>query len=586
VTVRTRHAFLPFVAALGPDRYELLATDGAGTRVANAAALLHLTGDARPLGTLLAREERAALCGVGLDDAALGAVEEVVRGGLAQLAAGMAAELAPGDVLGLSCVFNQLWPSLAVAREVTARVPGVRVVLGGAEVQGAAAAAVLERFPFVTAVVRGRGERSFAALLERWRAGHGPAALPGVVARAARADRADAADDAGPLLDGGADVRAPGFGVPDYREFFETWRGLGLPDGRMAGVPVEASQGCSWGRCDFCGTDELVGCYRVRPAPSLGAEIARVVDACESLHVVFTDEALPPAVVRRALDGLPPAPWRDHLVFGGQGRADLRREHLAQLAERGLGLLQLGVESFSTALLRRMRKGVTGLENVRCLRWCVELGVDVDYNLILGHPGYDDAALDAMTALFPRLHHLPPPRTSQFFVNRYAPLFREGTLAAQGLAVRPAEQTCADLFPELLADFPFVALVLAEPPVTPAGERLAAAVRTWNEAWRPGLLSYLPFPRGLLVTDARGGRARRIRLRGTLARTLLGCDDPSAPDALAAALPDAPPGAVAEAVARLLDLGLLVEEDGLLLNVVPRHRGRLRWEAAPRPGES
>jgi hypothetical protein len=39
-------------------------------------------------------------------------------------------------------------------------------------------------------------------------------------------------------------------------------------------------------------------------------------------------------------------------------------------------------------------------------------------------------------------------------------------------------------------------------------------------------------------------------------------------------------------VARLLDLGLLVEEDGLLLNVVPRHRGRLRWEAAPRPGES
>lgn len=583
IAVRTWHAFLPFVAALGPERYELLATDGAGTRVGNAATLLALTGDARPLAALLSRHERTTLARVGLGEEALAEIQAVVAGGLAQVAGAVAAELRPGDVLGLSCVFNQLYPSLAVARFVSDRVPGVRVVLGGAEVQGDAAVAVLERFPFVSAVVRGRGERPFAALLGAWQAADGadgePAPLAGVVARSAGGTDGTG----GTILDGGAAFDPPGFGTPEYGEFFETWREVRLPDALMAGVPVEASQGCSWGRCDFCGTDDLVGCYRVRPAPSLGAEIERVVREHETLHVVFTDEALPPAVLRRALDGLDAAPWRDHLVFGGQGRADVRREHLAQLAGRGLGLLQLGVESFSTPLLARLRKGVSGLENIRCLRWCVELGVEVDYNLILGHPEYDDDALDAMTALLPRLHHLPPPRTSQFFVNRYAPLFREGRLAELGLATKPAEQTCADLFPALLGDFPFVALVLADPPVTPAGERLSDAIVAWNEAWRPGLLHYLPFPRGLEVTDARGGRTRRIKLRGTLARALLACDDPIDREGLAAALPDEAPERVAAAARQLLELGLLVEEGGRLLGVVPRHRGRVRWAAAPSP---
>ena len=568
VQAATYHGFLPFLAALGPAVYDLLATDAGATRVANAVVLRRLTGDERPAGDLLTEGERAALAGEGIGPEALRGVAAGIDDGFDRLRDALCAALGPGDVLACSCVFHQLYASLAVSRELSDRVPGLRVVLGGAEVQGAAAPEVLRRFSWVDAVVRGRGERPFASLLRRWRDEAPGETTPGVVCRG---------DGPGEIRDGGVDTTRVDFGAPDYGEFFSTLAGLGLPPSLVPGVPVEASQGCGWGRCDFCGTDELVGGYRVRPAPSLGAEIRRVVATYESLHVVFTDEEMPPAVVRRALDGLPEEPWRRHLVFGGQGRADVRREHLAQLADRGLRLLQLGVESFSTALLARMRKGVTGLQNLRCLRWCAELGIEVDYNLILGHPCYDDETLDAMTALFPRLHHLPPPRTSDFFVNRYAPLFRDGTLDELGLATRPSELTCADLFPELLAGFPFVALVLDRPETTPAGLRLLAAIRAWRAAWRPDLLSYVPYPRGLVIVDARGGKVRRLELRGTMAETLLACDDPIAPADLVG---DRPPDAadrISAAVDELLARGLLVEEAGLLLNVVPRQHGRAAW---------
>ena len=567
VEAATYHGFLPFVAALTPAVYDLLATDAGGTRVAHAALLRRLTGERRPLAELLEPGELAALADEGLGTDEIVRVEAALNGCLDQIRDAVASAVGPGDVLGCSCVFNQLYASLVVGREVAERAPGVRVVFGGAEVQGAAAGEVLRRFPWVDAVVRGRGERPFADLLTRWRAGEPLGELPGVVRR----------DSGGRIIDGGPGCGRVAFGAPDYSEFFATLSGLGLPASLAPGIPVEASQGCGWGQCDFCGTDHLVGGYRVRPAPSLGQEIRRVVATYESLHVVFTDEEMPPAVVRRALDALPDEPWRELLVFAGQGRADVRRRHLAELAAGGLRLLQLGVESFSTALLQRIQKGVTGPQNLRCLRWCLEFGVEVDYNLILGHPSYDDDALDAMTALFPRLHHLPPPRVSEFFVNRYAPLFRDGTLSAQGLATRPAELTCADLFPDVLGDFPFVALVLDRPRSTPAGRRLEAAIEAWRAAFRPGLLSYVPYPTSVEVTDRRDGPTRRLKLRGALARTLLACDDPVERHALSEVLPDVPADALAAARDTLLERGLLVEEGGQLLNIVPRRAQRVAW---------
>ena len=59
------------------------------------------------------------------------------------------------------------------------------------------------------------------------------------------------------------------------------------------------------------------------------------------------------------------------------------------LARAGVRSIQPGIESFSDSVLRLMRKGVTGLQNVQLLKWCRELGLRPYWNLLWGFPGED-----------------------------------------------------------------------------------------------------------------------------------------------------------------------------------------------------
>jgi hypothetical protein len=94
-----------------------------------------------------------------------------------------AAVLAPApDVVGLSCYVWNVRTLAAACREIKARRPGARVVLGGPEV-GPVASRVLEAHRAVDVVVRSEGERPFAELVKRWIAGAGIDGVEGVAFR-------------------------------------------------------------------------------------------------------------------------------------------------------------------------------------------------------------------------------------------------------------------------------------------------------------------------------------------------------------------------------------------------------------------
>jgi hypothetical protein len=46
-----------------------------------------------------------------------------------------------------------------------------------------------------------------------------------------------------------------------------------------------------------------------------------------------------------------------------------------------------GIESLGTPILALMRKGITGLQNARLLKWCAESGIHVFWSVIYGFPG-------------------------------------------------------------------------------------------------------------------------------------------------------------------------------------------------------
>ena len=77
-------------------------------------------------------------------------------------------------------------------------------------------------------------------------------------------------------------------------------------------------------------------------------------------------------------------------------KSNLHYKQLLTLYEGGLRGIQPGIESFSNEVLRLMKKGCTGLQNIQLIRWCAELGIDVAYNILTGFPDESPSEYERM----------------------------------------------------------------------------------------------------------------------------------------------------------------------------------------------
>ncbi|MEY9362834.1 hypothetical protein ABH994_005555 [Bradyrhizobium yuanmingense] len=71
-----------------------------------------------------------------------------------------------------------------------------------------------------------------------------------------------------------------------------------------------------------------------------------------------------------------------------------------------------------------MRKGVTALHNIRLLKWCAEIGVDPQWNLLFGLPGEPPEEYERMADLIPSLVHLKPPALCPIQIQRFSPYYQ------------------------------------------------------------------------------------------------------------------------------------------------------------------
>ena len=89
-------------------------------------------------------------------------------------------------------------------------------------------------------------------------------------------------------------------------------------------------------------------------------------------------------------------------------------------------MIQPGVESLSTAILKLMDKGVTGLQNVRLLKWCEEIGINPAWNFLYGFPQEDPTEYSRIVELMPWLVHLPPVWGIWIVdIHRFSPFYNE-----------------------------------------------------------------------------------------------------------------------------------------------------------------
>ncbi|NOX55630.1 MAG: RiPP maturation radical SAM protein 1 [Planctomycetes bacterium] len=330
-------------------------------------------------------------------------------------------------VVGFSTSFQQTLASLALARRIKRIAPDVAIVLGGAACEGPMGIELLRQFPQVDFVFLGEADETFPRFVQTVLAGRTPGNLPGVVSR-----------DCLPV-DDGRDPSATGCGVgsemvenldalpfPDFDDYFERLQQSPLRDEIDPMFFFETARGCWWGQkhhCTFCGLNGATMSYRSKSPERAQNELTHLAARYPVRRACAADNILDFRHFRSLLPMLREA--RLELQFIYEVKPNLTREQVRSLLEAGLGGVQLGIETFSTPILRQIHKGATALQNLRTLKWFTEAGVEVEWNLLYGFPDEDPDEYRPLAELLPSLFHLAPPLAiGRVRPDRFSPYFQ------------------------------------------------------------------------------------------------------------------------------------------------------------------
>jgi len=167
------------------------------------------------------------------------------------------------------------------------------------------------------------------------------------------------------------------------------------PPSEADSLILQATVGCSYNECSFCGMyrDKR---FRVRPLAELEAEIESVRAALGPAGVRRVFLADGDALVAKAsflsalltrLRAAFPELQRVSCYASPQALAVRSEEEMRALREQGLGLYYLGVESGDDEVLTRLVKGVDAAEMVRVAAKASAAGVKLSTMILLGAGG-------------------------------------------------------------------------------------------------------------------------------------------------------------------------------------------------------
>jgi ribosomal peptide maturation radical SAM protein 1 len=334
-------------------------------------------------------------------------------------------------VVGFTSTFQQTAASVALARAIKDRYPDVITLFGGANFEDEMGLELIRSIEGIDYVISGEADLAFPELLVALSEEDDVAAVPSVLCRHSKT-----------MVRRSAFAQLDELPVPDYEEFFTRAESLGLlpPTAhRLVPIPFESARGCWWGakrHCVFCGLNGTTMAFRAKSPARVEAELAELARRCRSFHFIAVDNILE----RSYIDSLFP-----RLVASGatyriryEVKADLTRSQLKVLREAGVWMIQPGIESLSSRVLRLMRKGTRAWQNVNLLRWSAFYGIHVIWNLIWGFPGETEEDYRQQAGLMRAVVHLEPPNGhGRIRMDRFSPIFSDRE-AFPASGVRPA----------------------------------------------------------------------------------------------------------------------------------------------------
>jgi ribosomal peptide maturation radical SAM protein 1 len=326
-------------------------------------------------------------------------------------------DLASYDIVGFTSTFEQNMPSIALARLIKDRYPEKTTVLGGGNCEGVMGLELHRRFPWIDYVCSGESENSFPALIRAISAGTPVTDVPGLVYRQENESKVAAPQDRVHDMD-----RQPD---PDYDDYFAALRNLRVGEQISPSLPIESARGCWWGaksHCTFCGLNGSTLAFRAKSASRVYEELRRQKERYGIPHFIGVDNIMSYDYFRDLLPMLKENNPGITLFY--EIKSNLKPEQVELLRDAGVTAIQPGIESLNSHVLKIMRKGVTGIQNVQLLRLCREYGVQLAWNLLYGFPGETPEDYVETARVIEAVCHLKAPgAVARIRLDRFSPNF-------------------------------------------------------------------------------------------------------------------------------------------------------------------
>ena len=326
-------------------------------------------------------------------------------------------------IVGFACTFEQIAPTAAITSRLKAANPETLLIVGGANCEGVMAQGMARVMPQVDCICSGESEALFLDLL-RGRAPLG-------------------------VLQGRPCADLDALPTPDFDDFFEAIDRY-LPE--MHDVPLwlsyETSRGCWWGekgRCAFCGLNGLGIGFRAKSPQRIVSDLQSILAKSPTRRVCMTDNIMPHGFHKSLMPRLAKEIPALHLFY--EQKANLTLQQVKGLFDAGNMVIQPGIESLSSSLLKRMNKGVLARQNVALLRYARCVGMGVKWNLLYGLPNDKEDEYRQMLELLPKLCHLSPPNAlTHLSLDRFSPYF--DAPSSHGITALSPWPVYKEIFPE------------------------------------------------------------------------------------------------------------------------------------------
>ncbi len=276
----------------------------------------------------------------------------------------------------------------------------------------------IQRFPFIDYVLSGEGDMIFPRLAQDLLSGKRKLRYPGVSSGNYRDDGGSVAS----ALVNDLDLLP----FPTYDDYFASLDKIDYKKHFSPRVLFESSRGCWWGEkhhCTFCGLNGQVMTHRTKSSQRIIQELDYLKNVYPGAEVSVVDNIFDMKLFNDLIPELRNQGKSYSLFY--EVKANLKKQQLKEFASVGIHTIQPGIENFSSEVLRLMNKGVTGVQNIQLLKWCLELGISPKWNYLYGFPREKPEDYTLLENIVQDMFHLPPPEVfAPIRIDRFSPNFQ------------------------------------------------------------------------------------------------------------------------------------------------------------------